>query len=195
MNKIIIAFFICIFLCACNNSQTGPTYDLKGYQTESAGNGLEFAEYKDQDGNLLVKGQLVNGVRNGTWVTYHDDSNKIKKITTYIQGLKNGIEITMNDRGQIESREEFKNDILHGLKATYSLGHPIEEMSYKNGQFDGPFAIYSNRKVQRKGFFKNGKQHGTLEYFNDKGDVTLRYVYKEGEKISGGMVTPPPASE
>ena len=187
--------FICLLIYACNNSQTGPKYDLKGYQTESAGNGLEFAEYKDQDGNLLVKGQLVNGVRNGTWVTYHDDSNKIKKITTYIQGIKNGIEITMNDRGQIESREEFKNDILHGLKATYSFGQPTEETSYKDGQFDGPFVIYSNRKVQRKGSFKNGKQHGTLEYFNDKGDVTLRYEYKDGEKISGGMVAPPPASE
>ncbi|MFT4568939.1 MAG: antitoxin component YwqK of YwqJK toxin-antitoxin module [Saprospiraceae bacterium] len=195
MYKIIYSIILIIFLCACNNSQIGPQYDLAGYQTESAVNGLTFAEYRDQDDNLLVKGQLLNGIRNGTWVTYRDNSNKIKKITTYIQGLKNGIEITMNDRGQIESREEFKNDILHGFKVAYTFGQPTEETSYKDGQFDGPFTIYANRKIQRKGFFKNGKQHGTLEYFNDKGEVTLRYEYENGEKISGGIVELPAASE
>lgn len=180
---------------SCNQSQVGPSYDLTGFLTESAGSGLEFAEYRDQEGNILTKGQLINGVRNGSWITYHDQSNKIKKITTYLQGRKNGIEITFNDRGQIESREEFKNDVLHGLKMKYTFGQPTEETTYKDGQFDGPFVIYSNRKIQKKGSFKNGKQHGTLEFFNDKGDVTLRYEYENGEKVSGGIVELPESSE
>jgi len=195
MTKVLYTTLLIVLISSCGTGPTGPVYDLKGFDTESVGNGIEFAEYRDQEGNLLVKGQLVDGVRNGTWVTYHDNSNKIKKLTTYLQGHKNGIEITLNDRGQIESREEFKNDVLHGLKATYTFGHPTEETTYKDGQFHGPFAIYSNRTLQRKGNFKNGKQHGTLEYFNDKGEVTLRYEYEDGEKISGGIVESAPASE
>lgn len=139
MYKLIVIVLVITLLISCSNSQVGPTYDLTGFQTESAGNGLEFAEYTDKEGTLLIKGQLLNGVRNGTWVTYHDATSKVKKITTYLQGRKNGIEITMNDRGQIDLREEFKNDVLHGLKVKYSAGHPSEETTYKDGQFDGPF--------------------------------------------------------
>ncbi len=191
-----------IFLCAavimlngCSDTVNGTKYDLKGYETESISGNAQFATYRDQNGFLIAKGQVLDGVRTGTWVTYHDQSNKIKTITNYINGIKNGIQVTLNDRGQIESSTEYKNDVLHGMTVTYKFGRPIEETSYKDGVLDGPFAIYNNGKIQRRGAFKDGKQHGTLEYFDDKGNLTLKYEYKDGEKISGGIVKPEPASE
>jgi len=128
-------------------------------------------------------------VRNGAWVTYHPESNKIKSITNYVNGVKNGVQINMNDRGQIETMIGYKNDVLHGVKANYKFGRPTDETSYKEGKVDGPFAVYNNKAVlQKKGSFKNGKQHGKLQFFDEEGNVTLEYMYDNGEKISGGIV-------
>ena len=61
---------------------------------------------------------------------------------------------------------------------------------------DGPFAIYNDRgNLQRRGNFKNGKQHGLLQYFDEEGNVTLEYEYKNGEKVGGGIVEPSNSSE
>lgn len=185
----VLMAMITLIMISCGGSATGPTYDLKGYESESIGGGAQLVTYQDQAGNYVVKGQVLNGVRNGTWTTFHEGTNKIKYITTYVNGQKNGIEILMNDRGQIEARTEYKNNELHGLSAKYQLGRPTEETTYGDGIFDGPYVIYDKgAKVQRKGSFKKGKQHGTLQYFNEQGEVTLQYEYKNGEKVSGGII-------
>lgn len=188
IKSVTILSLLSVLTVCCNTNNSGPVYDLKGYEVESMGGGIQLATYKDQNGHLVAKGQVVNGLRTGTWVTYHPASNKVKSITNYINGLRTGIEVSLNNRGQIEAMAEYKEDVLHGLKASYSGGHPTEEITYKDGIVDGPFAIYNNRTIQRKGTFLNGKQHGILEYFDDKGNVTLRYEYKNGEKITGGIV-------
>ena len=188
MNKIIL-LTISILIVSCGSNAIGPKYDLKSYETENIGDGVQLVAYYDANGYPLAKGEVVNGVRNGTWVTFHPGSNKIKTLTTYIHGIRTGAEISMNDRGQIETFNEFKKDVLHGISAKYQFGRPIEETTYKNGKLNGPFSIYNSKmQLQRKGFFKNGKQDGLLQYFDEKGNVTLEYQYKNGEKISGGIV-------
>ena len=187
--KQILVFLACATLMACGGSSYGPIYDLKGYDSEGIGGGAKLVSYQDAQEYYLAQGSVINGVRNGAWVTYHHESNKIKSITNYVNGVKNGVQINMNDRGQIESMIGYKNDILHGVKANYKFGRPTDETSYKDGKVDGPFAVYNNKAMlQKKGSFKNGKQHGKLQFFDEEGNVTLEYVYDNGEKISGGIV-------
>jgi antitoxin component YwqK of YwqJK toxin-antitoxin module len=183
-----VFFLLLTFLFACG-SATGPKYDTQGYETESIGGGAEFATFKDANGWYLAKGTLRNGVRNGSWLGFHENSNKIKTLTSYMNGVKNGIQINFNDRGQIESVSEFKNDELHGLKATYKFGRPTEETNYNNGKMDGQFALYDGQgKLQRKGTLKNGEYHGKLQYFDEGGRVIMEYEYENGKKISGGII-------
>ncbi len=175
--------------CGGSLSGTGPQYDLKGYDTESIGGGGQLVSFQDAQSYYLAQGSVIGGVRNGAWVTYHPESNKIKSITNYINGAKNGVQMFLNDRGQIESMVSYKNDVLHGIKANYKFGRPTDETSYKDGKVDGPFAVYNNKAIlQKKGFFKDGKQHGKLQFFDEEGNMTLEYDYKNGEKISGGIV-------
>jgi len=35
--------------------------------------------------------------------------------------------------------------------------------------------------------YKNGKQDGMYKYYDEDGKVVMEYVYKDGEKVSGGM--------
>ena len=179
-----------ILLISCGTNGTGPKYDLKGYQTENIGGNAQLVSYQDAAQYYLANGAVINGVRNGNWVTYHPNTNNVKTISNYINGKKNGVEIMLNDRGQIEAMVSYKNDVLHGLKINYQFGRPTDETTYKDGKIDGPFAIYDNQaRLQKKGSFKNGKQHGTLQFFDENGNVTLQYEYNEGEKISGGIVS------
>lgn len=190
MIRILIAVLM-LSLLSCGGTATGPTYDLKGFDTENIGGGSQLVSYRDAAGNLLTKGQVTNGVRTGAWITYHEGTTKVKTITNYMNGKKNGIEIQMNDRGQLETLNEFKNDQLHGMSSKHSFGRANEELTYTDGVLGGPFAIYDkNGILQRTGTFKNGKQHGTLRYYNEQGEITLEYEYKDGEKISGGIVKP-----
>ena len=190
MNKSIFTL-LSFFIVASCGSPSGPTYDLKSYDTESIGGGAKLVSYKDNLGLYLAKGQVINGVRNGTWNTFHPGTNNIKTLTTYINGRKSGAEIALDENGRIVELNEFKNDVPHGLAIKYRFGRVLEEMNYKDGQLNGPFKIYNEQaKLQRSGSFKNGKQHGLLQYYDDNGNVTLEYTYENGEKVSGGIVQP-----
>ncbi len=187
--KQLLFFLFTACLMSCAGGATGPKFDLKGYATENIGSGAQLAVFKDANGWALAKGTLQNGVRTGTWMSYYQNSNKIKTLTSYINGAKNGVHINLNDRGQIESLTEYKNDQLHGLSAKYTFGRPTEETNYKNGKIDGTFAVYDSQgKLQRKGELTNGQYHGKLQYFDDAGNLVMEYEYENGEKISGGIV-------
>ncbi len=190
-----VIVFKAILLCACTGGYSGEKHDLKGYEVLSTGNGGQLARWTDQTGHLLSSGTAINEIRTGAWMTYHPNSNQIASITNYLHGKKNGIYLRLNDRGQTEELIEYKNDVLHGLSVKYRFGKPIEELSYAEGILEGPFAVYNNQyKLQKKGYFKKGKQDGLLQFFNENGDITMEFTYKDGEKISGGIIdstTPP----
>jgi len=188
MNRFIFFVFI-ISLISCGGTGVGPQFDTTGYETEGIGGGAQITEFKDASGWLLSKGTLIDGVKNGAWMSYHENSNKIKSITSFVNGVKNGPEIFLNDRGQIESVTEFKNDGFHGLVGKYKFGRPTEETNYVDGKMQGTFALYDSQgKLQRKGNLKDGQYHGKLQYYDSDGNVTMEYEYKNGEKVSGGII-------
>ncbi len=191
MKKLVGLLIVCAGLLSCSSQATGPTYDLKGYQTADLGSGATAAEFIDRGGKKLSSGHTINGVRTGMWTTYHPNEPKIKTITNYINGKKNGMEITIDERGYLTNIVGYRNDQLHGVTGLYKNGRTISETSYANGLMNGPFKIYDDKSgvIQRSGTMKNGKQDGELLYFKPDGSVSMRYQYREGEKISGGIVT------
>lgn len=179
------------FIASCSNGgSSGETYDLKGFHTEPIGGGATYASYMDQNGWPLSTGHVIGDVRNGTWTTYHPASKNLKTVTNFINGKKNGTEFTFNERGYLESVVGYRNNELHGLSAKYKNGRVLSETNYANGIMHGPFAVYdeSRGKLQRSGSFLQGKQHGELLFYDENENVTLRYEYKNGEKVSGGIV-------
>ncbi len=60
------------------------------------------------------------------------------------------------------------------------------------GKLDGVARTFDDRtwKVKQEVEYKNGVQDGFFRYYDENGTVTLEYVYKNGEKVSGGMTKP-----
>lgn len=143
---------------------------------------------KGESGTITELGFIKNGTKEGAWYTYHPNG-QIKSITNYSSGIINGPVMEFSNRGQLEKQTGYLNNELHGIKAEYKFGRPTIESNYTKGNLDGVHKEYFNNseKVQKLVNFKNGKQDGIMQYFDEEGNVTLEYVYKNGEKVSGGI--------
>lgn len=182
-NLIIFSFMITLFACG-KQSNTAGTGDLSGYTISSLASGGERAVKYDSSNNLLEEGYLLNGKRNGMWITYHDDGHRTKTITHYSNNALNGPYLEFNNRGQIESRAGYVDGQYDGLMAKYKFGRPTIETYYKDGVIHGKHIEYfNNGKKQKEVDFKNGKQDGKLRYYDEDENVTLEYTYKNGEKL------------
>lgn len=184
-NLIILGFIITLYACGnqSSSSTSTSTGDLSGYTMTSLGSGGEQAIKYSSGNSILEEGYLVDGKRNGMWMTYHDDNHRIKTITHYINNELNGPFMEFNNRGQIESKAGYLNGQYHGKMAKYKFGRPTVETDYKNGEIDGKHIEYfNNGKKQKQVEFKNGKQDGKLTYYDEEENVTLEYTYVNGEK-------------
>ena len=191
MKKIWFFVFFSFALWSCNSGEgNAPTLDTTGYLvSDIPGLSAKKAIKQDANGNILEEGLLINGVKTGTWVSYHPNSHFPQTLISYEGGLYNGIYIEFNDRGQMILRATYQNNLLDGYWAKYKFSRAEEERNYKDGQLDGMVRMYSVRdgKVQSEAEYKNGVQDGVYRTYNEAGEVTLEYQYKNGEKVAGGM--------
>ena len=187
----LILFLIGIVSCGEKEALVVSEGDFVGFvMTKIEGSDASLAERRDAGGTLLESGIVVNNAKNGIWNTYYTDEGKqLKTSTSFVNGKKSGPDIMFSNRGQIESLTNYINDVLHGMKATYKFGRPVITTEYKNGEFHGQHIEYLNSgKIQKLMEFKNGKQDGLLRYYDEEGKITLEYMYKDGEKVSGGLI-------
>ncbi len=185
------ACLIISLLTACGGSSNAPTpkavlsgdYALTSY---SGMNGLQKAVKKDAQDNIQEEGDLLNGQRHGTWVTYHKGikSHLVESTTTYNNGVKQGLFMKMDDRGNVTEKGFYVNGNLDGRVYSFERGRIKEETDYKNGLIDGERKLYySNLQLQEAGTFKNGKRDGYARWYDQDGNVTIEYQYKNGEKV------------
>lgn len=190
---VIIAF---LFLSSCNSgggsasSVAAETANLDGYVTTNmSGSAAILSEKKDGAGNLTESGYTSGDRKNGTWVTYHSEGGRIETITSYTDGQLNGPSLTFDTRGQVIGKKEYRSGVFHGEVVTYKFGRVEKSTPYVNGQKHGIYEEYNSKgNLQRQIEFKNDVQDGALKYFDEAGNITVEYMYKNGEKVSGGIV-------
>ena len=188
--------FICALFClvGCGGSSSsggGPQANLDGFTKVDAGNGVTQVSKKNDSGELMESGFVIGGSKSGNWITYHKgkDAGRIKTTASYTNGILNGPYFEFNNRGQIETESNYMNNKYHGQVVTYKFGRPLTIKTYNKGNLDGLSTdYYSDGVVQKEINFKGGKQDGSMKWYNEEGKVTMEYEYKNGEKVSGGMV-------
>ncbi|MEM9885648.1 MAG: hypothetical protein AAF849_07135 [Bacteroidota bacterium] len=192
--KFIILVAATIFLFACqsstsSNPTSGEKIDLSLYEATTVNSGdLQQVLRKNTAGVILEEGFVKNGVKTGTWVTYHEqEEGIIKTLASYIDGVPNGIFVEMDRFGRLLSKTKYKNGVYHGEGAKYSFSRTVESYNYKEGQLDGLYRRwYDNTgELQMEAHYKNGELHGKMTQYDKEGKVTIEYVYENGKKVEG----------
>jgi antitoxin component YwqK of YwqJK toxin-antitoxin module len=99
-------------------------------------NGLQ--EWYDENGQLDEKGNYQDGKQDGRWESFFKDGK-----TNILSNWKNGIELNQTrfkyyESGQLEQRENFKEEELNGLyERFYENGQLKETGNYQDGKHDG----------------------------------------------------------
>ncbi len=197
--KFYAIILILFFGVACNTNSSSSTtttnssMNLDGYEQEDFGNGIVKVIKYNEDRIPLESGFLLNGIKNGMWATHWKDNGRIKVLTSYINGVKNGVSLEFNNRGQVEKKINYANGKKNGFAGNYKFGRTELLAKYKDDQFDGDYKEYFTSgtnagDISKLVQYKNGKQDGKLIYYNEEGNVVMEYLYKDGKKISGGMV-------
>jgi len=61
---------------------------------------------------------------------------------------------------------------------------PSQEVSYKNGRYDGKFiSYYSNGKAKSIVRYKNGRRNGTSKFYNKEGEILKKVKYKDDNTV------------
>jgi len=148
------------------------------------------AERKDALGAMVENGFILNGLKQGTWTNYNIESSAPEKIISYIDGALNGPYIELDEQGRIALLSNYKANVLHGPYGTFKIGRAVTTATYVDGKLDGMMTEYDYRtnKVKQEASYKLGVQDGPMRYYNEEGAITLEYQYKDGERVSGGIV-------
>jgi antitoxin component YwqK of YwqJK toxin-antitoxin module len=125
--------------------------------------------YYTKSGDLVSKGAMSGKQRNGLWLIFHENSQKVMTREFYVAGKLHGEITTYYLSGEIIETTTYLNGVKQGKSSYYaSDGVKLKELSYKNDLLDGPAAYYSHTgKLTMKGDYKNGIHHGVWNYYKD----------------------------
>lgn len=157
-------------------------YDLTPYAHDV---GLQKAIKKQAD-KITEEGDLRNGKKVGTWVTYHTRNGLIASITSYnSSGVQHGLMVKSDDRGNITEKAFYINGVLEGKKMVYNRTRVKEESEYVNGKLDGTRKLYyDNGKLQEEGSFKAGQRDGVTTWYDQEENPKFAYEYENGKKVA-----------
>ena len=197
---LLLAVTFLFFTYSCKPSTEGAvataneaTDDISGLIREKiAGTTIEYAKQLNANGMVEIEGYLNGNQKTGQWIKYNPDGD-IVLINNYVNGLLEGVVMSMSFRNQVDLKTTYKQGKLHGPYTAYKFGKVIEQRNYVDGKLEGITKVYDQKtfKVKQETQFKNGLQDGYLRYYDENGNVVLEYEYKNGEKLSGGIVEPP----
>lgn len=201
---------VALILFACNPAKNKPegvltgdigtgnvvseTVNVDEYKLEEVpGTNWQRAVKLDTAGKVLETGFFEAGKKVGSWVSYEGSNKQFpSQVATYKDGKLNGLYIKFNDGGQAGLIAFYQNNLLHGHWGKYQFGRVAEDANYINGKLDGTYNIYTlaTGNLQTSAEYKNGIQEGYYRTYTPEGQVTTEYLYKNGEKVSGGVVMP-----
>lgn len=186
----VLALSVCLCMISCNKksgSQNAP--NLEGFEIIDLGEGVSQAKKYKNENAILEEGYLTDGNKNGAWINYHPENGRIQTIQTYTNGLLNGPAMEMDQRGQVIKKATYVNNILNGEKGEYKHGRAVKITPYINGIKEGTYKEYfTNGKLQKEIQYKNDIIDGKFRQYKNDGTILLEYIYKNGEKVSGGII-------
>ncbi len=156
----------------------------KNYNKWSQLEGL-VRTYSPEDGRLLRKTSYLKGVKNGVEVVYFPSGlESVQTRTNYELGVKHGEQTQYFQEGGLEVRQNFLNDKLHGIHVKLNpSGEKIFEVNYADGNYHGTANMFMDGKLWIKKHYQQGQLHGKwIEYDLEQKGITKQVKYFENDQ-------------
>jgi antitoxin component YwqK of YwqJK toxin-antitoxin module len=159
-----------------NDGQAFEMYDIPG-ATE------KFAQKRDSAQQILEDGTTnAKGLKHGMWVSYDPETGNPIKIANFLNGKYNGPYFELEPSGRLTLKAHYINNELDGYVAKYNYGRLLRECYYRAGKLEGEFKEYNLTQgyLQKVIHYKNGVLDGPYQFLDEKGKVTVEYLYRDG---------------
>lgn len=117
-----------------------------------------YTSYYDEEGTVLEKGLIQNGLREGIWKMNSMFSSNVFTETTYSEGKASGVQKSFFEDGQVSVEGTMVDNKRSGEWKWY----------FESGVLEST--------VQ----FVNGLKEGMQQFFNENGDLLRTEIYKKG---------------
>jgi antitoxin component YwqK of YwqJK toxin-antitoxin module len=138
-----------------------PNGELKAIQDFEENGDIRTELFWD-NGNIAAKGKFNSErKKNGLWHYYYE-SGELHKTLYYLNGIKDGKEITYYKNGEMVLEFHYQNDIKEGAYTFYFDNGIIREKGFyhdnmKNGEFT---VYYPDGSLDEKGIYRNHLKEG-----------------------------------
>ena len=187
--RIPIIFVLAVFIsCSTDNTPAdgemipllGPSMQLEPYND---GSGLVRVTGYGTDGTILEQGEYLNGYREGIYTEFHPNGF-IKSTVGYVNGKKQGQYVLIDDKGQVQERSTYHQDLLNGPNVKYNRSRLKETSQYSNGQVHGLVEkFYPNGKIMERSNYNSGKLDGIARWYDQNGNNTIASRYSMNELV------------
>lgn len=185
-----------LFVLGCQKkeaAQNNAEFNLDGFEIQKIeGTDWTSATRTNAQGILTDEGIIKDGKRHGPWKTYEPNRGYLESLSYYSDGVQMGPVLKFDSRGTIVEEASYLDGQYHGKTVKYRYGLKIAERNYKMGKPHGRQSdYYDNGKIMQIADYKDGVQDGLFEYYTFEGEKQMSYQYKNGQKVSGGLVEEP----
>tara|TARA_Y100001935_G_scaffold203086_1_gene171684 strand:- start:158 stop:838 length:681 start_codon:yes stop_codon:yes gene_type:complete len=162
--------------------------------------GIVFGQYRDDiqktdddkikmvrnyyDNEILKEeGKKSGSLKIGPWTYWRKDGKKYL-MENYVDGKKNGSQITWHDNGEISTRHEYKNGLRNGkFVAWYENGNKKQTGTFIDDLKDGMMSYwYDNGQIWMQENYDMGKKHGLLIGWYKNGKKIIQQNWKNDRK-------------
>lgn len=114
----------------------------------------------------------------GTCTIYYRNTDAIKEIMNFKNGILNGSHVSYYKNGKIKRSGIYRNGNLNGKWTGYDPeGKKIYEVEYKNDTLIGRFiSWYSTGVIREKGAYKNNQKVGEWLSYDEAGMIIKKVL-------------------
>ncbi len=142
------------------------SWSPKGDAQVVNGKGTHLSYYDDNQ--IMEQGEVVNGLREGTWELFYESNGEPMQHAEYQQGKVNGLHQAYFENGQLYAEGQMKENKSEGTWTWY----------------------YENGTVQTTANFISDKKYGVQTFWNESGLAVKEEKYEAGELISETVLNP-----
>jgi len=162
------------------------------YELVSFKNGIKHGDvsiYTYED-DIKCKGYYNNGTKDGEWVFYDTERDRISLVRIYKNGKADGVWKEFDRRSKTPVKEEtYENGLLTELRE-YNLSEDLKSESfYKNGLRTGNWKEFHRDNILRSSTnYDLNIKEGLFERFNSDGKIQMRGMYKNNKHVGEWIV-------